>query len=56
MLPSERDLSERYGLSRTTVRLALQELESLGLVIRQHGRRTFVADRSVHTANLHADV
>ena len=52
MLPSERDLSERYGLSRTTVRLALQELESLGLVIRQHGRGTFVADRSVHTANL----
>lgn len=52
MIPSERDLSERYSLSRTTVRLALQELERLGLVVRQHGRGTFVADRSAQTTNL----
>ncbi|AEB06526.1 transcriptional regulator, GntR family [Coriobacterium glomerans PW2] len=52
LIPSERLLAERYGLSRTTVRLALQDLERQGLVIRQHGRGTFVADRSAQTTNL----
>lgn len=52
LLPSERDLSERYGLSRTTVRLALKELETLGLISRRHGKGTFVADISREATNL----
>lgn len=52
LLPSERELSEDYCISRTTVRLALKELETLGFIKRRHGKGTFVADRSQETTNL----
>lgn len=41
-LPSERDLAEQLGLSRTTVVNAYRELESRGLVRSHVGRGTFV--------------
>ncbi len=41
-LPAERQLSERYDTSRSTVRKALTNLEEIGLVIRKIGSGTFV--------------
>lgn len=52
MIPSERELAERFGLSRSTVRLAIQELEYLGRIVRKQGRGTFVADRLAQATNL----
>lgn len=52
LLPSERDLSEIHGVSRTTVRLALQELEHLGYIYKKHGKGTFVSSVSDSVMNL----
>ena len=41
-LPSEQELIDRLGVSRITVRRALNELASAGLVKRQRGRGTIV--------------
>src|SRR3954464_9716306 len=43
-LASEPAISERFGVSRATVRLALQRLDSEGLIERIKGRGTFIAD------------
>ncbi|GKQ43262.1 GntR family transcriptional regulator [Companilactobacillus sp. RD055328] len=51
-LPSERELVQQYKVSRTTVRNALEELEVLGYVYRQHGRGTFVSYRPQNVTNL----
>ena len=51
-LESERELSNRYGLSRTTVRLALQELEKMGYIYRRHGKGTYVSDLSKKANNI----
>lgn len=41
-LPSEREMCNIYGVSRTTVRQAIQELERIGCVVCIHGKGNFV--------------
>lgn len=43
-VPSERELAEMLNISRITARLAIQELLKSGLVFRERGRGTFVAE------------
>ncbi len=51
-LPSKRELTSFYGVSRTTVRLALQELEKMGYIYRQHGKGTFVSELRTNATDL----
>lgn len=44
-LASEAHLAKHYGVSRMTLRQALGQLETEGLVVRLHGRGTFVAEQ-----------
>jgi GntR family transcriptional regulator len=46
-LPSEEELVQKYGVSRTTVRKAVQELERLGLIEIRRGRGTFVRTEKI---------
>jgi GntR family transcriptional regulator len=46
-LPSERHLSESLGVSRPTLRAALDDLARDGLVVREHGRGTFTSSRKI---------
>jgi GntR family transcriptional regulator len=45
-IPTEDQLMERYHASRNTVRAALKELSTRGLVDTLHGRGTFVSKRA----------
>lgn len=42
-LPTEKELCEEYAVSRTTVRLALNELEQRGRIYRVQGKGSFVS-------------
>jgi GntR family transcriptional regulator len=46
-LPTEREISARHGVSRNTVRQALNGLESAGSVYRVQGAGTFVASQTI---------
>lgn len=43
MLPSETELSQRFEVSRATIREALSQLEQRGVVTRRHGVGTFAS-------------
>ncbi|WP_281421306.1 GntR family transcriptional regulator [Cohnella xylanilytica] len=44
-IPSERELCDTFGVSRPTVRRALEELENDGELVRLPGKGTFVAEK-----------
>ncbi|WP_128983524.1 GntR family transcriptional regulator [Streptomyces roseicoloratus] len=46
-IPSERVLCARLGVSRPTLRAAVDELVVAGLLVREHGRGMFVAEEKI---------
>lgn len=46
-IPSERQLEDIYGVSRTTIRQAMGILVRQGYVYQEHGRGTFVSPRKI---------
>lgn len=49
-LPSESELADEFGISRITVRQALERLQSKGLIYRERGRGSYV--RSCHVEGI----
>jgi GntR family transcriptional regulator len=52
LLPSETELSQRFGVSRATVREALSRLELAGVVIRRQGVGTYLNSRRNGSASV----
>ena len=48
-LPSEEKLSQLFEVSRVTIREALRTMEEDGIVVRSHGKGTFVAERRIRS-------
>jgi GntR family transcriptional regulator len=53
MIPSERELSEQYKISRMTARQALTELTVEGILYRKQGKGTFVTEPKFQQALTH---
>src|SRR5262245_48863786 len=49
-IPSERALAEELGVSRPTLRAAIEDLVRSGLLVREHGRGTFAGPKRVTQA------
>lgn len=47
-LPSETELARQFGVNRSTIREAMRELESAGLLGRQRGSKLMVVTRPAH--------
>ncbi len=53
MLPSEGEIERKYGVSRITVRKAVEELAREGIVTKKQGKGTFVQEQKVlYEANI----
>lgn len=52
IIPSERELAKDFGISRMTVRQALNQMVSEGTLVREKGRGTFVAKRKIQQKNI----
>jgi len=50
-LPSEKEIGEIYAVSRTTVRLAMDELEKCGYIYRLQGKGSFVSSIYLNVKN-----
>ncbi|GAA1348863.1 GntR family transcriptional regulator [Falsarthrobacter nasiphocae] len=59
-LPGERQLEERFGVSRITIRRAIADLCAEGVLVRRHGKGTFVSHgrvkSSLHLASFNEDM
>jgi GntR family transcriptional regulator len=53
LIPSERELSEKYGISRMTARQAITDLVNEGLFYREQGKGTFVSERKITQQLIH---
>ncbi|GFE44150.1 GntR family transcriptional regulator [Streptococcus canis] len=55
-LPTEKELSEQFSVSRITSKRALVELEQEGLITRSRGKGSFVAEKQVKSPEKNKDL